>query len=130
MFGVLPAYGMYIRHAAGITIKDLRLELEEPDYRPALIDDDVEGLEVTGLRAGLAGGEPLIRLRGTRRVLIQNCRPSAEVAAFVAIHDGKSSDIALAGNDLRKAHAAVVPGDGFSQKAVQAGNLRKETFEI
>lgn len=123
MFGVLPAYGMYIRHAAGITIKDLRLELEKPDYRPALIAEDVEGLEVTGLRAALAGGEPLIRLRDTRRVLIQNCRPSGDVAAFVAVHGGKSSDIALAGNDLRKAHSAVLAVDGFFEKVLQSGNL-------
>jgi Endopolygalacturonase len=43
MFGELPSWGFYIRHTKDITLKNVRLNLSEPDYRPAIILDDVKG---------------------------------------------------------------------------------------
>lgn len=48
MFGVLPASGLWMRHAAGITLRDVRLRTATPDARPALVHDDVVGLRVSG----------------------------------------------------------------------------------
>jgi hypothetical protein len=44
MFGRLPAYGFYVRHARGIRFRNLRLTTVKPDGRPALVQDDVEDL--------------------------------------------------------------------------------------
>jgi polygalacturonase len=41
MFGVLPAYGFYIRHARGLSMKNVRVRMEQKDARPAFILDDV-----------------------------------------------------------------------------------------
>ncbi len=41
MFGVLPAYGFYIRHARGLSLQNIRLSIEQEDGRPAFIMDDV-----------------------------------------------------------------------------------------
>jgi polygalacturonase len=38
----MPAYGIYLRHARGITFKDVRLTLEKPDARPAAVFVDAE----------------------------------------------------------------------------------------
>ena len=43
MFGVLPSYGLYIRHAENINIHDIDFILESEDKRPAIICDDVIG---------------------------------------------------------------------------------------
>ncbi len=43
MFGELPSWGFYIRHTKDVTLKNVRLNLSEPDYRPAIILDDVKG---------------------------------------------------------------------------------------
>lgn len=43
MFGELPSWGFYIRHAKNIKLKNVKLKLTEPDYRPAIIMDDVKG---------------------------------------------------------------------------------------
>ncbi len=47
MFGELPSWGFYIRHAEGITFKNIVLKLDDEDFRPAIIFDDVKdiGLE-------------------------------------------------------------------------------------
>ena len=44
MFGELPAYGFYLRHAKSITMKNVKMTLEAEDYRPAIVADDVEHL--------------------------------------------------------------------------------------
>ena len=45
----LPAWGFYIRHADNITFKNVKLVVEDEDYRPALVADDVNGLDLKGL---------------------------------------------------------------------------------
>lgn len=42
-FKELPAWGFYIRHAKGITFDNVTLTAEKPDYRPAIVLDDVHG---------------------------------------------------------------------------------------
>lgn len=43
MFGELPAWGFYIRHVDGITMRNIRLRLKDTDFRPAIVMDDVSG---------------------------------------------------------------------------------------
>ncbi|MEM6262584.1 MAG: glycosyl hydrolase family 28 protein [Bacteroidota bacterium] len=50
MFGELPAWGLYVRHVKGLTLKDITMSIDEADYRPAIIMDDVSGLTVDGLK--------------------------------------------------------------------------------
>jgi polygalacturonase len=43
MFGqVIPASGLYIRHAKGISLQNVNLKVRNKDYRPAVIMDDVK----------------------------------------------------------------------------------------
>ncbi|TDD94286.1 glycoside hydrolase family 28 protein [Flavobacterium cellulosilyticum] len=44
MFGELPAYGFYIRHVNGITMKNIKLTLDNSDFRPAFVFDDVQDI--------------------------------------------------------------------------------------
>lgn len=44
MFGELPSWGFYLRHIRGIALKNVQLSLEADDFRPALVEEDVEGL--------------------------------------------------------------------------------------
>jgi hypothetical protein len=49
MYGILPAYGLYVRHARDVVLRDVELTVEDADARPALVADDVTGLELSGL---------------------------------------------------------------------------------
>lgn len=53
MFGELPAWGLYVRHVKGLTIKGLKLSTRADDFRPALVFDDVTGLKLQ--QASLTG---------------------------------------------------------------------------
>jgi len=41
MFGELPAWGIYVRHATGVQFSNLKLSCVKKDYRTAIILDDV-----------------------------------------------------------------------------------------
>jgi polygalacturonase len=40
MFGTLPAHGLYIRHARGTVLENVRCSTSAPDARPAIVRDD------------------------------------------------------------------------------------------
>ena len=49
MFGEMPSWAFYIRHAEGITMKNIRLRLDKDDFRPAFILDDVHKMGIQRL---------------------------------------------------------------------------------
>jgi len=50
-FKELPAWGFYVRHAKGITFKNVTLTAAAKDYRPAVVLDDVKDSDFKGLKA-------------------------------------------------------------------------------
>ncbi|HEX6430175.1 MAG TPA: glycoside hydrolase family 28, partial [Niastella sp.] len=63
MFGELPCWGLYVRHATGIQLKNIKLQYKKEDFRPALIFDDVQQLQVQGLQIPTAKSAPVIVLK-------------------------------------------------------------------
>jgi polygalacturonase len=49
MFGELPAWGMYVRHADGLQFKNVEFKLENEDFRPAFIFDSVSGIKMENI---------------------------------------------------------------------------------
>jgi polygalacturonase len=50
MFGVLPAYGFYVRHARDVHFDNVRCTTATPDARPALVTEDIEEFDVERFR--------------------------------------------------------------------------------
>ena len=46
MFGSMPSYGFYIRHVAGLKLRDVEVSYLNDDARPAFIFDDVKDLDM------------------------------------------------------------------------------------
>jgi hypothetical protein len=119
MFGTLPAYGLYVRHAKGITLDNVRFALELPDLRPAMVCDDVEDLDLAGFRAaGHAEAEALIRLQGTRNVFITGSRPTNAIGTFLHVEGPGSQGISLRANKLSAARKAVNVAEGLPPDVV------------
>jgi polygalacturonase len=62
MFGELPAWGFYVRHAEGIEFRNCRITLKQADYRPAMVFDDVRGLRLAKVNLGPLSGKPVMVL--------------------------------------------------------------------
>ncbi|GAB3261532.1 glycoside hydrolase family 28 protein [Larkinella harenae] len=69
MFGRLPAYGFYIRHGKNITLDNLSLDYADEENRAAIVADDVDTLEIFGLKAKASPAVP-------ERVQLKNVRNS------------------------------------------------------
>lgn len=71
MFGELPAWGFYIRHAEGIVFKNVRLHYLEDDFRPAIVLDDVKNSQLNDLIIPTAKEFPMIILNNTTDVTLK-----------------------------------------------------------
>lgn len=72
MFGELPAYGLFIRHARNVTLKNLRIVLGHRDYRAAILTDQVDGFRIEGLTLDGRGESVPIWLNDTRDVTVRD----------------------------------------------------------
>lgn len=67
MFGELPAWGFYIRHADGVTLKNVNLVCSGTDYRPAIVADDAGYFNVVKLKVdGKSQVQPAIILKAIK----------------------------------------------------------------
>jgi hypothetical protein len=75
MFGELPAWGFYVRHMEGLVMKNIKLSIAAPDYRPAFVFDDVKNLKIRSLNI-LGDNKPhQIILYKTENADIENVEP-------------------------------------------------------
>jgi polygalacturonase len=75
MFGVLPAYGFYIRHAAGVRMDGVEVGFMTTDTRPAFVLDDVRDVELHGVRAQIAPKVPTFVLHGVEEFRVTHSGP-------------------------------------------------------
>lgn len=66
MFGLLPAYGFFIRHAAGIELDNVELHLMEADERPTFVLRDVTDVDFIHLKVRRPDDRPVFVLEDVR----------------------------------------------------------------
>lgn len=69
MFGTLPAYGLYVRHARGLHLRDIHLSTLEPDARPAVWLEDVDGVRIDNLQTRNTQDTPRLVCRDVRGLI-------------------------------------------------------------
>jgi polygalacturonase len=74
MFGTLPAFGLYVRHARGVTVRDVVFATMSADARPPMVLHDVAGLTLDHVEAPRTGPAPFARLREASDVSVRGIR--------------------------------------------------------
>ncbi len=119
-FGILPSYGAYIRHARGIVFNNVRFKLASQDFRPAIVTDDVENLELVGVSAEVdKEAAAIVRMVDTRNVLISNCRSLTNTNVFLKLEGKKSGDVLMLSNDFRKVNKPFILDKNIASKEVR-----------
>ncbi|MFC2076106.1 glycoside hydrolase family 28 protein [candidate division KSB1 bacterium] len=115
MFGTLPAYGFYCRHVTGLRFSHVDLNLEGDDYRPAIVCEDVHGLEIEDVVADRSsiGGEPMLRFRDVTEATIRSCTPPDGAPVFLRL-EGEARRISSVGNDFAGVTEPFQIGPGVS----------------
>jgi len=130
MFGALPAYGFYCRHGKNISLNNLELNFNDPDARPAIVCDDVNGLELKSIKTGTTGSAPLFLFKNVSDAFVQSCIAPKNTETFLQISGISSKHITVMGNDLTEAKNAVKVDDKSvvyldnNQLASQSGNAK------
>lgn len=115
-----PAYGLFARNVKGLTMNNIRLEVANPDLRPAVIFDNVQDAVINGLSAqGNPGAESLMRFTDTKDVLLTACRATTPAAVFLQIEGSANENIKIDGGDLSKAASALAFNNGASKESVK-----------
>ncbi len=75
MFGTLPAYAFYVRHARDLVLRNLTIEVEKPDVRAAIVLDDVHDVELAGSTIQRGNDEAcIVRVSDGGKMFIHGCR--------------------------------------------------------
>lgn len=69
-FGILPAYGFYVRHAEGIKLDNVEVSVMNDDYRPAFVFDDVKNATLRFVKAKPNGDIPPLSLKNSSEVTL------------------------------------------------------------
>lgn len=70
--GVMPGYGIFARHVHGLELANFNFSFEDEDRRPAMVCDDVDGLEVDNFKAQLGEGVSAAKMDDVKNVSIRN----------------------------------------------------------
>jgi hypothetical protein len=99
MYGVLPAHGLYVRHARDVSLRNVQLVVEQPDIRPALVADDVSELHVVRLTGPRAEREaPALWLNDVRGGLVDSGIASDGAGTFLRVSGASTERVKLAGH--------------------------------
>lgn len=71
MFRELPAWALYVRHVDNIAFNNVTFVAQYPDYRPAYVFDDVNGLIMRGISVVEDDYDPQIILRNVKNENIE-----------------------------------------------------------
>ena len=75
MFGVLPAYGFFIRHVKGIEMRDVEVSYMKDDARPPFLLNDVVGAEFLHIKGQRGQDVPTFVLKKVENFSLQQSWP-------------------------------------------------------
>ena len=127
MFGTLPAYGFYVRHAKNIEFHHLDLGFQNEDLRPALVFDDVKDLEIFDLDAESTPlTKALIWFKHVDGAFVHGCRPPSMVTTLLQVDGDRSNNITVMNNDMSNVKHALDMGKGTREHIVYLCHNRSE----
>lgn len=120
MMGRLPAYGLFVRHADRVRLRNIEYITDKPDGRPAIVCDDVNDIILGDLELSAPiGGAPLIELKNTCRAFLTGMRSPEDCRIFAQVSGAESGSIELLGNSIPKEQKAVSYADETRTDAVR-----------
>jgi hypothetical protein len=79
MFGILPAWAFYVRHATGVQFDNVQARFAETDTRPAVVLEDVRDAEFHHARLQKAADTPTFVLRDVTDFAVHQTRPVGDI---------------------------------------------------
>jgi polygalacturonase len=121
MFGpALPAYGMYIRHIAGLDAKNVQIELRADSSLAAIVCSDGHDLNFDDVTLdGSNERTSAILLQEVQGAFIHKLNLKGRWTSVLRVEGKMSNDIILAGISLPEINEVVSVGEGASVNVVK-----------
>lgn len=117
MFGTLPAYGFYVRHADDVRFENVDLEYEKRDERPAFVFDDVKNLTLTHVDGMVEEQAPaFIQMKGVNDAMVTNCQPTRSMDVFIQAETSRG--ISIMNNVFTRVGIPIRLGEGMTNEAI------------
>jgi len=101
MFGAIPSWGFYVRHAKNLKLQDIDLTLEHPEKRFSFYFEDVAQLRIKAITADRSEGSPaILHFKDVKQVVISDCLIPKDPATFMDIPENQKNEIQLMGNGI------------------------------
>lgn len=114
MFCELPAYGLYLRHVRGLTLRNVQVSFTGQDYRSAIVCDDVEQITIDGFQArSLPQSAATLYFNDVRSAAINGIAAPLATNMLLQV-EGRSHGIHLGFKTLAQAGHLVIGGTGAS----------------
>jgi hypothetical protein len=121
MFGHLPAYGIYCRHARDVQLTRIDVKSDGPDGRNAVYCEDVADLLLDSLAATQSeGASASIRFHQVHDAVVRGCMPRKSTSKFLRVTGADSANIRLVANDLARVEHAITIDNGANPDAVSS----------
>ncbi|MBK8881941.1 MAG: hypothetical protein IPN67_06005 [Bacteroidales bacterium] len=122
MFGQLPAYGFYCRHAKNISFNNIEFAYNKPEARPAFVFDDIQDLQLTGIKAKTNVAAPVIQFSKVKDANVRSCRTYEGTETFLQLKGTENLHLSMTGNDLSYTRIPV-SGDNRSSVFLEANRM-------
>jgi hypothetical protein len=117
--GTPPAYGLFARNVRGLTLNNVRFDVDKSDLRPAVVLDHVTDAAINGFNAqGNPEAKSVLRFVETRDVLLTGSRVLTRAAVFLQVKGAASQGVTIDGGDISKAAAPLAFDAGVAKSAV------------
>jgi polygalacturonase len=124
MFGVLPAYGFYIRHAQNISVTGGETNTANPDSRPAFYLDDVVNGKLANLTlCGNESSEASVWLNQSEKITIQECTLQGTLPCFVRVDGAETRSVSVNGNILMGTKKLIYTNKVLNKLIRECGNI-------
>ncbi len=101
MFGAIPAWGIYCRHAKNLRLESVDLTVDHPDKRSAFIFEDVAKLNIVDVAAERSeGASSLMYFKDIKQVVISRCQIPKNKSVFFNVPANQKNEIQLTGNSI------------------------------
>lgn len=115
MFGSLPAFGFYCRHARNLTLRNVEVECLKAEARPAVHVEDGEGIRLERIAAAPQSREvPAVRLIDVRRAAIRDLETDA-APGRLEVRGASSRAIAVERSPFANEQDVIGPGVDAAQ---------------
>jgi hypothetical protein len=117
MFGPLPAFGLFLRHATDIALRNVQFKSASSEERPAVVADDVAALQLLGYRSHSATA-PQLWLNNVRDSIVESIDVLPLAIHSCRVSGAKTNNLLLKGSAFMKRSRSVALDADVPQHAV------------